>query len=180
MSGADIMVISEPLPVLAEKIKVSLRDTERTAGAAVEHALTTGRLLIEAKAQVPYGEWESWLTASCAVAPRTARAYMRLAEKWPTIQNGNGVADLPLREVMKAIGTSPTAPPRHPTYVRVQSLDKRDRIADAITKAAGAQRALVRNIKKNFIKRVEVERLRTKLQAALAALDELQAEGGAA
>jgi hypothetical protein len=32
---------------------------------AVEHAITAGELLIEAKKQVKHGEWQTWLLANC-------------------------------------------------------------------------------------------------------------------
>lgn len=170
-SGLDI----NALPAEINKL---VSDAEHHAGAAFSSAFLAGVLLNKAKAEVPHGQWEAWILEHCTVAPRTAQAYMRLATKVSElpIEKRNAVADLPLREAIKAIATSPTAPPRQPTFHQPRR-EQRDRAADALKKAADAQRALIRHIGVNYIKRAEVERTRAKLQAALAALDELQIAG---
>jgi len=167
-------IATAELPELAAKIADAVHQANTHACAAVQHALVAGRLLTDAKAQVPHGAWESWVFAHCDVAPRTARAFMRLAEKWPTIQNGNGAANLSLREAFKAIATPPTAAPRS-TPINYPRRDQRERAVLALKKAADAQRDLARNISMNYVQRRDIERARKKLQAALAALDELQA-----
>jgi hypothetical protein len=46
----------------------------------IEHAITAGELLLEAKSQVAHGEWLSWLEDNCAMGLRTAQLYMQLAK----------------------------------------------------------------------------------------------------
>jgi hypothetical protein len=58
------------------------------------HAITAGKLLIEAKAQLRHGQWMSWLKDHCKIPERTARLYMRVAKNEAEIGN---VADLTLR-----------------------------------------------------------------------------------
>ncbi len=52
----------------------------RHAGAALEHARTAGRLLIEVKESLAHGEWLPWLETSVAVSARQAQRYIRLAQ----------------------------------------------------------------------------------------------------
>jgi hypothetical protein len=70
----------------------------------VREAIAAGKLLIQAKDRMPYGDWEPWLKDQCGVAERTARLYMQLArgeakiEDWMA-QAGTGsvtVTDLTL------------------------------------------------------------------------------------
>jgi Protein of unknown function (DUF3102) len=94
-----------PLADLAGRINDEHRLAEQHARSAVEHALKCGELLIEAKGKVQHGEWLPWLKANCAVSERTAQAYMRLAHEIPKLDPGKAqrVADLPLREALKAL-----------------------------------------------------------------------------
>jgi len=88
---------------LAARIKVEHEATAAALKRGAEHAMAAGNLLIEAKAQLPYGRWLPWLKANCAVSERTARLYMRLARNRSEIENGNGVADLSLRGALALI-----------------------------------------------------------------------------
>src|SRR5918996_452882 len=66
---------------------------------AVDHALTTGKLLLQAKALVPHGQWGAWLKNNCSLTDRTAQRYMRVARDLPKLDAAKSatVADLPLR-----------------------------------------------------------------------------------
>lgn len=167
------------LPTLSDDIVAALSESRQQAQQAVAAAIRAGTLLTEAKALVQHGQWEAWLAANCKVSARSARAYMRLAEKWPELQNGNAAAVLSLRAALAAIASPATEPapdrPRLPT-THYPRRDARERAALTLKKSADALRALTRNVNGNFIKRNQVESVRAKLQAALAALDELQVE----
>jgi hypothetical protein len=63
-------------------------------------------LLIEAKAQIPHGQWLPWIVKHCAMSERTARLYMRLARNRSEIEIGN-VASLSVRGALALI-TLPT------------------------------------------------------------------------
>jgi len=77
---------SNSLMDLAHRIKV---EHEEAAGALRrEHAISAGELLLQAKAQLKYGHWLSWLKEHCAIPERTARHYMRLASAPRQIKNG--------------------------------------------------------------------------------------------
>src|SRR5271169_5322727 len=61
---------------LARRINIA---HETVVASSIEHAVEAGKLLLEAKAQVPHGEWMKWLKANCKVSGRTARLYMQIA-----------------------------------------------------------------------------------------------------
>lgn len=46
---------------------------------AIEHAVEAGKLLLEAKAAVPHGEWIGWLQSNVWVTPRRCQQYIRAA-----------------------------------------------------------------------------------------------------
>ena len=56
-----------------------------------------------------HGDWESWLNNNCSnISPRTARLYMQLSKNEDKLRvaaekNGNGVADLSVREAQKLL-----------------------------------------------------------------------------
>ena len=93
-----------------EAVKVAFRS-------AVEHALTVGNLLIQAKAQAGYGEWEKWVAVNTTFSLRTARGYVQLARRWLEFDEGKRrrVADLGLRAALQEVADpqptySPIAP----------------------------------------------------------------------
>lgn len=49
------------------------------ASTAVEHAIEAGRLLIEAKSQVPHGGWMAWVKENCRFSQDRANCYMRVS-----------------------------------------------------------------------------------------------------
>jgi hypothetical protein len=89
------------LSALAVQINTAHDLVESSFREGVGHAIHAGELLIAAKKQVLHGEWEKWLRANVRFQARTARAYMQIAELDP--EKRQRVADLPLRQAMKAI-----------------------------------------------------------------------------
>jgi Protein of unknown function (DUF3102) len=70
-----------PLDELAAELRHQHEAAVAAFGVAVEHALNAGRLLLEAKAQVPHGEWLAWLERNLPASARTAQQYMQLARR---------------------------------------------------------------------------------------------------
>src|SRR4051812_42211679 len=91
---------SNYLPVLAALIRAEHEATSAALKSSVDHGSAVGKLLIEAKAKVPHGQWLPWLKANCAMPERTARDYMRLARL--SVKTAT-VADLGLRETLKRL-----------------------------------------------------------------------------
>ena len=172
------------LPQLAEQIKAVTKSAETSARTAMNCALEAGALLIEAKKLVQHGEWESWLTNNCEVAPRTAQAYMRLAKSVPLLEESKAqrVADLPVREAIRAIATNPTKPsqPRHANIFLPIRTDA-DRAIAALNKSAAALKAGARSVfAARGIKGAQIVSLRKKLTDALEAIDRMEADSAQA
>src|SRR5262245_38957693 len=95
------LVPVDGLAVLAEKINAAHAACEQALKAGLSHALTAGKLLVEAKAKVKHGEWLPWLKANVRFSERTAQGYMRVARLLPELEaNPQRVADLALRDAM--------------------------------------------------------------------------------
>ena len=172
---------------LATRISYRLQALEGHARKATEYAFEVGQLLIEAKKQVQHGEWANWLETDCNLAPRTARAYMQFARQFSALsdEKRQRVAELPIREALKAIITDPTPPVRYESTRRIRTEDERKKVKEVFVKARNQLTEAAREFEHGFpVKGNKVERLRKQLQAVLAQLDDLQnaqapIEGGA-
>lgn len=169
------------LPELAQQINTRVQAAEDQARNAMQNALEAGVLLNDAKALVPHGTWNDWLTQNCTAAPRTARAYMRLATKYRELPESKRqrVADLPIREAFKAIATEPTSPRTSgETAVRPpRDQQERQRVVKTFKETAKG----INEASKLFsfhmdLKPAKVAALRKKLTDVIAELDRLQAQ----
>ena len=72
---------------------------------SVQLAAEAGHLLAQAKEQVPFGQWETWVAENIAVSPRTARGYMQIERLWAEADKAKRrrVADLGLRALLAEI-----------------------------------------------------------------------------
>jgi hypothetical protein len=70
--------IARPLRVLVPLIKDELAAGD---AAGLEHYRRAGEMLLEAKEQIPYGEWGAWVKRNFVLSASTAQSYMRLAIK---------------------------------------------------------------------------------------------------
>jgi len=64
---------------LAQRINLEHKECETALYSALNHAYNCGKLLLEAKNSVAYGQWGEWLKTHCFVSQRMAQNYMRLA-----------------------------------------------------------------------------------------------------
>lgn len=182
-SNADIVVEHgdegkqfTTLPDLAARINNATGAAESSAKSAMQHALEAGRLLVEAKTLVQHGQWANWLLEHCTVAPRTAQAYMRLSTKLPALPapEAQRVADLPVREAMRAIATDPTPPKTVPT-VHLATRSDADRVKATLIKAATEMRSAARYVDTGMLRGQQITKMRAKLVAAIEAIDKLAA-----
>jgi hypothetical protein len=90
---------------LAERINNAHDAAFRAAQSAVEAAVECGRLLIEAKSQIPHGQWLPWLEANTRVGARQSQKYMRLAGASGKNELGS---HLSINDALTAFSTSPT------------------------------------------------------------------------
>ncbi|MEB0112786.1 DUF3102 domain-containing protein [Variovorax sp. RTB1] len=149
--------------------------------AALQHALEAGALLNQAKARIAHGKWNEWLAVNCQVAPRTARGYMRLATAYPTLPESEPqrVADLPVREAVKAIATHPS-PPARPRAALGANREDSDRVVERFQATAKIVREASRWISHGKpLEGGKVTTLRNQLQAILSELDPLQGRDAA-
>lgn len=58
---------------------------------AVARAVEVGRLLAEAKAALPHGEFQTWITHECGLIPRTAQRYLRAFTHRDALPSGLGL-----------------------------------------------------------------------------------------
>jgi hypothetical protein len=100
-----------PLNDLSTRINEEHRQCERAVQATVQHAITAGELLIQAKAQCPHGTWGKWLSENFEGSHRTAQAYMRVAREWPELSKSADSAHLSIDAALKALAEPRKQPP---------------------------------------------------------------------
>jgi hypothetical protein len=106
------------LGTLADRANAAHREAESMAYAALEHARQAGEALLEAKEQLPHGDWGDWLRDHFEGSPRTAQMYMRVVRGWGELEGKTQrVADLSLRQAVglleKPRSTREPAPNAH-------------------------------------------------------------------
>ncbi len=69
---------SDALAKLARKIHEEHEKAGEALRQGLEHALSAGKLLLEARSLCWYGTWERWVRENCQFALSTARLYMQL------------------------------------------------------------------------------------------------------
>ena len=77
---------SNSLADLAARIKAEHESVSAALKDSVRHAIAAGELLIEARKQVPHGQWLPWLRDHCAISERMAQRHIRLARNRATIE----------------------------------------------------------------------------------------------
>jgi hypothetical protein len=112
MTLVSIASTTEPqeLDVLASSIRAHLNTINSHTRGILTEAFAVGANLLEAKAQVPKGKWESWLENNCALSLRQAQLYMRLANHRGEIESHLvEIPDLSLRAAERLIAESPAS-----------------------------------------------------------------------
>lgn len=99
---------SNSLADLAARIRTEHEACQSALQRGLEHALAAGKLLREAKDQVPHGQWLLWLREHVRIPERTAQRYMAVAPYAADIKSDK-LADL-TGDVLDAL----TPPPRPP------------------------------------------------------------------
>jgi hypothetical protein len=107
-SDVGDLSLSNSLVDLAARINAEHETVTKFMKQSLEGAIRAGKLLIEAKAQLKYGQWLPWLREHCQVPERTVQLYMRLARHAPEIRN---VADLTVRGAIEQLAPPPPAEP---------------------------------------------------------------------
>jgi Protein of unknown function (DUF3102) len=119
-AGVEAAIMTDNLPVsaalsnslcdLAARIRSEHEACGQALKASVEHAMSAGDLLIEAKAQLQHGQWLPWLKDNCGLSPRMAQNYMRLADHRAEIEaKCETVAHLTIRQALTLLTESAEA-----------------------------------------------------------------------
>lgn len=94
------------LDSLAIAINAAHERCQRSYVTMLSDARSTGELLLQAKSQLPHGQWTAWLSSNCAFSDRTAQRYMQIASSWDTLQSKTDtVADLGVRMACEMIAS---------------------------------------------------------------------------
>lgn len=89
---------------LAERINILHLEVGRHKMQMLLKARAAGELLLEAKDTVKHGEWLDWLEVNFEGKGRTARAYMRIAQRWELIEaKWQSTANLSIAEALKHV-----------------------------------------------------------------------------
>jgi Protein of unknown function (DUF3102) len=133
---------SNSLTDLAARIKVEHTAVATALKDSLSHAIAAGALLIEAKEQVPHGQWLPWLREHCTISERTAQLYMRAAKHRDDLEaNTQGIADLTLSEAAAVLALSSDA---RQLFKFVKGLEELDDPEDIIAAAAAANFTVIR------------------------------------
>jgi hypothetical protein len=98
------------LPELAAQIEAEHQAAIGSARSAIEHAVACGRLLLQAKATVPFGGWLEWIDHNVTVGRRQAQKYMRLAEHPDALSNAKSNALLTIDSAISTIARPQASP----------------------------------------------------------------------
>lgn len=108
MTSNEELSDEQMLAALANSIRTAVAYAEGHVRKAVAAAYSAGQYLSRAKQRIAHGGWESWIRHNTPLSPRSAQNYMRLATRLDELPQAEAqrVADLPIREAMKAIAAS--------------------------------------------------------------------------
>ncbi len=122
---------------LAIRINAAHEEVRNSIRRGAEHAITAGRLLLEAKANVGHGNFLEWVSANCNFRPRTAQVYMTMAENFPLLEarsNAQRIAHLSLNEAVRML--------KEPSEKTAGDAADSNEVKDAVAKAIKKDGAL--------------------------------------
>jgi N-acetylglutamate synthase/N-acetylornithine aminotransferase len=102
------LIRSNSLTDLAARIRAEHEAAAAALNQGLQHAIAAGKLLIEAKKEIPHGQWLPWLKANCAISERTGQAYMRVARSFGKLDETKTqrVADLSFRDALISLAST--------------------------------------------------------------------------
>src|SRR5215204_448055 len=104
------------LGTLAKRINAEHRACRKAAVDALEHALSAGELLLQAKVEHKHGSWLAWLEDNFEGTPRTAQVYMRLARSRKLVEElkAKSASHLSIAGAMQHLAPQAFGPPPVP------------------------------------------------------------------
>ena len=93
------------LDAIADQINAAHRDAESAIRESLLRSKQAGELLLQVKSELPHGGFIDWVELQCEFSPRTARRYMKLAERWEELESKTDtiVADLGITDALKIL-----------------------------------------------------------------------------
>lgn len=152
---------------LASNIRQYTVDADSHARSAVESARLAGAALLEAKREIPHGDWAAFVMDGCGLTMRTASAYMRVARMMPglTMANRQRVAEMPLRKALGALSR-----PRSVKVARA-SAEEIELVEDALVNLVRSADILLSRLSRRDVpSEQQIARLREQLRQAVSAL----------
>lgn len=71
-------IVEQATAQITIEINAAAKKALEATSAAAKAAIEVGRLLSEAKEEVPHGQWESWIKENLSFGPRQARRYLEI------------------------------------------------------------------------------------------------------
>jgi DUF3102 family protein len=128
---------SNSLADLAARIRTYHEATVEALKHSVEHAMSAGDCLIEAKAQLNHGEWLPWLQDHCRITQRTAQRYMRLSRNRDTVEaKSDTMSDLTINGALALLTTPRETLQNGLLDSFVDNLDAQEALANALRSQA--------------------------------------------
>jgi len=101
---ATAIAMSRQLSGIVKRLETEHDAFTKSLNTSLEHAKRAGELLNEAKGLVNHSEWKGWLERYFRGDVSTAQIYMRIAHRWPEVeQKRNAVPLLSLRGAVKVL-----------------------------------------------------------------------------
>jgi phage N-6-adenine-methyltransferase len=113
LAGQMTNVVAIGGPRLHDLAQAIEHEHQATLGAfrtTLDHAIRCGELLIQAKAQVPHGQWLPWVKANLTLKLRQCQVCMRIAEKREAL-NAQSTAHLTIDGALALIAETRQAHP---------------------------------------------------------------------
>jgi hypothetical protein len=106
--------VQQDLETLAHVIRTADQGAAHAVANMVEHALTAGDALIQAKAKVGHGNWLKYLRDECEIGADSAERYMKLARGREVLEaNSARMRNLSITQALKLIdGNKQKSQPR--------------------------------------------------------------------
>lgn len=92
-SSTELDIVSR-INALHEKAEALSKLAKDKAQEAIKVAIECGRLLVEQKKSVPYGDWISWVESNCSFTRRTASNYIKLFTSIRGVEDGKPVSQV--------------------------------------------------------------------------------------
>lgn len=145
------MELAQPAETQERTIETITAEIEQLKARGGEVIIEIGKRLIEAKEQLPHGEWAAWLADRVEFSERTAQEFMKIAREW---SNPRTLADLGKSKALKLLLLPPAERDEFLEAHDVPNMSTREleqaiRERDEAKAAAEAMKGLVKSLEEH-------------------------------